>query len=222
MKKVLHKQIWRTGSVQIYVKPPLIPLIKSKNDAKLDKNCVRIKLNRDPRSEKPDIYKFKTALFDNKKLEEFLLFIRNFQNTLKASGTLADITQICYLRALWRGEVLRQLEMLYFKVGSTTTADLKHTILCLGMYISPINVVSKKKRVMRRGMRTPHGLKVRRYAAHMIELIVYLDAFPGAKESDKVGKTELNEIILNGMPNGLRSKSFIQGFLILNLLQKNL
>ena len=43
----------------------------------------------DPKSENSDLYEFKMALFDKDEQEEFLLFIRNFQMTLKASGTLA-------------------------------------------------------------------------------------------------------------------------------------
>ena len=45
--------------------PPLILLIKSKNDAKSDKDSVKIKLRRDPTSEKSDLYKFKMDLFNN-------------------------------------------------------------------------------------------------------------------------------------------------------------
>ena len=32
MKNILHHKLWRTGALQIYVKPPPISLIKSKND----------------------------------------------------------------------------------------------------------------------------------------------------------------------------------------------
>ena len=35
-----------------------------------------------------DLYEFKMSLFDNGDLEEFLLFVRNFNTTLVASGTL--------------------------------------------------------------------------------------------------------------------------------------
>ena len=43
----------------------MIPLIKSNNNAKLEKDCVKIKLGRDPMSEKLDLYELKMALFDN-------------------------------------------------------------------------------------------------------------------------------------------------------------
>ena len=46
MKKIPHKNIWHTGAVQIHVDPPPIHSIKSKNDFKLEKDCVKIKLRR--------------------------------------------------------------------------------------------------------------------------------------------------------------------------------
>ena len=47
MKNVSHKNQWNTGTVQVHVEPPPIPLIKSNNDDKSDKyfikfNCVGI------------------------------------------------------------------------------------------------------------------------------------------------------------------------------------
>ena len=56
---------------------PLITLIESKNDAKLEKDCVKIKLRRDITSGKPDLYELKMALFENGDPEEFLFFVRN-------------------------------------------------------------------------------------------------------------------------------------------------
>ena len=52
-------------------------LIKSKNDEKSEKYCVKIKFHRDPTSAKSDLCEFKMALFDNGKPEEFLFFIGN-------------------------------------------------------------------------------------------------------------------------------------------------
>ena len=49
----------------MHVEPPPIPLIKSNNDEKLDKHCVKVILHRDLTSEKSDLYEFKIALFDN-------------------------------------------------------------------------------------------------------------------------------------------------------------
>ena len=42
------------GSVQVHVEPPLIPQ-KNNNNKKLDKDFVKVKLHRDPTSEKLDL-----------------------------------------------------------------------------------------------------------------------------------------------------------------------
>ena len=65
---------------------------------------------------------------------------------------------------------------------------------------------------MRRGIRNPIKLKVRRYAARLIYINDYLAAFPGAKESEKIGETDLNEILLNSMPNIWIRQAYVQGF----------
>ena len=83
MKNVLHKNNWNQGSVQAHVDPPLIHLIKSKNNEKLDKDQVKIKFPRDLTSAKTDLNKFKMALFGNGNQQEFLLFIRNFHGKSK-------------------------------------------------------------------------------------------------------------------------------------------
>ena len=54
---------------------------------------------------------------------------------------------------------------------------------------------------MRRRTRNLRNLKTRRYADSMIELNKYLSVFPGENSSEKIGEIELNEIILNSMPN---------------------
>ena len=51
--------MWNAGKVQVNMEPPPIPLIKIKNDEKLDKHFVKIKLCMDPTSEKSDLYEFK-------------------------------------------------------------------------------------------------------------------------------------------------------------------
>ena len=87
-KQVSHKNKWNTGTVQVHVGPPLIPLIKSKNDNKLDRYYDKIKFRRDKTSENSYPYEFKMTLFDNGKPEEFLLLTKNLNTTLKASGTI--------------------------------------------------------------------------------------------------------------------------------------
>ena len=65
---------------------------------------------------------------------------------------------------------------------------------------------------MHRGIREPCQLKAIRCATFMVGLNEYLAAFPVAKAIDKIVDTELNENILNSMPNGLSNQLYVQGF----------
>ena len=58
----------------------------------------------------------------------------------------------------------------------------------------------------------PCSLKLRHYAARLIDLNGYFYSFPGATSADKIDLIGLNEIILNNMPNILSKKSYVQGF----------
>ena len=57
-----------------------------------------------------------------------------------------------------------------------------------------------------------HSLTIRHYAARFIYLNEYLDSFLGATLADKIDVTELNEIILNIMPNSWSKQAYVQGF----------
>ena len=56
MDNVLHTWKWNTRTVQVYMEPPLIPLMKKKNNEKLGKYCVKIKFRSDPISQHFDLY----------------------------------------------------------------------------------------------------------------------------------------------------------------------
>ena len=124
MKKVFHHKSWRTGVVQIHEKTPPIISIKSETNAKSEKDYVEIKLHGDPTSEKSGLYEFKMALFGNGDPGGFLLFVRNFQMTLKASVALNASTRMQYLCTLLCVQALHRLDTFSVELGSTTTKTL--------------------------------------------------------------------------------------------------
>ena len=65
---------------------------------------------------------------------------------------------------------------------------------------------------MRRCMKKPRSLKLRRYTARLICLNEYLASFPGTAMAQKMGVTELNEIILNSISNIWSKQAYVQGF----------
>ena len=79
-------------------------------------------------------------------------------------------------------EAFRQFYRLSAKVGSTTSENLNSIILGVGTYFLLL-MHHIKKRAMRHKTNKPCSLKVRRYAAHMIDMNDYLSVLPGAKAS---------------------------------------
>ena len=93
----------------------------------------------------------------------------------------------------------------------TETLNVDYIIKGLALYFTPINSLSNKKKRWAVEWK-PRGLKVRLYVAFLIGLNKYLDSFPGATLYDKIGVTELNEILLNSMPNSWYNQAYVQGF----------
>ena len=92
---------------------------------------------RDLASENSDLYELETALCDNGKLEEFLLFVQNFKMTLRGFRKTfyqREATVSSY-DIIWKSAT----SYLYFfyQVGSTTAKYLHRVILGLGTYFSP-------------------------------------------------------------------------------------
>ena len=131
---------------------------------------------------------------------------------LAASGTLEEDAKFQYIRTLVRGEALRQFESLSADVESTETLNVDYIIRVLSQYFFPVNFLSQQKCTMWRGMKKTRSLTVRCYATQLIDLNEYSESFPGATLNDKIGVTELNEILLNSMPNSWSNKSYVQGF----------
>ena len=74
------------------------------------------------------------SLFDHGKPGEFLLFIRNFNMTLTATGTLEMDTKIQYICMLIRGGALHQFELLSADVESKEKLNVDFYIRGLVLY----------------------------------------------------------------------------------------
>ena len=133
------------------------------------------------------------SLFDHGDPEEFILFVQNFQITLAATGTPDTEEKFQYLRITVCGEALRQFDSLSSDVENTDTyLTVYYLIKGLAWYFFLCICFKKKQCAMRRCMKKPRILKVRCYAARLIDLNEYLDSFPGAPMEDKIDITELS------------------------------
>ena len=56
------------------------------------------------------------------------------------------------------------------------------------------------------------GLKVRHYAAHLIDLNEYLNSFPGGNLNENIRMTEMNEMLWSIMLDSSIKQAYVQGF----------
>ena len=91
-----------------------------------------------------------------------------------------------------------------------TSLTVDDIIKGLEWYPPHVNFLSKQKRAMRRCMKKSGSLKLGCYEARLINLIGYLASFPGDTMDDKIGFTELNEIVLKSMPNSWTKTVYVQ------------
>ena len=141
-----------SGTNPSHVEPLLIPLIKEIYNGKSDEDCFKLKLHIYPTYSTLNLHKFKISLFNHGNPKDFLLFMRNFNMILAATGTLEIDANIQYLFTLVRGEALHQSNFLS-EIKNTESLNVDYYIKGLALYFSPVNSRFKTNRLIRRGMK---------------------------------------------------------------------
>ena len=103
MNSVSHKKGWNSGTNPAHVEPLPNTLIKETYNGNSDKDYVKLKLRRYPKSSTLDLYEFKVSFFYHGYLEDFLVFKRNFNITTAMTGMLYLGAMIQYLHTLVHG-----------------------------------------------------------------------------------------------------------------------
>ena len=73
-------------------------------------------------------------------------------------------------------------------------------------------MLSNKTRATHQVTRETQILRVRCYAAHLVDVNKYLAVFPGANISDKFYTMELNENLLKSIANRWIKQAYVQGY----------
>ena len=93
--------------IQVHFDPPPIHIIICDSESNKPKaGFIKGKVRINPTSAISNIKEYKMALFENSKPEELPLFVRYFQNNIKATGETPESDKIQYLHTLISGESL--------------------------------------------------------------------------------------------------------------------
>ena len=118
-----------------------------------------------------------------------------------------------YLRTLVRGGSLRQFDLLSTDIENTDTYLTVDYLLKGLLWYFFLWIRFQNKSVQCGAVwKKTRSLKVRIYAARLIDLNEYLASFLGAAVYDKIGITELNDILLNSLSNSWYKQAYVQGF----------
>ena len=138
--------------------------------------------------------------------------MKKFKIVIHGTGTTSVAGRIKYLKALLRGESLREFEDLESQVLGTTNSHLNFIKEGLLGYFIIIHALSNQKRAMLRARCKPRYLPFKRFAAWLIKLKTYLSLFPISSPSKNIPPEELNKIVLHNVPNRWKKKAYIQGW----------
>ena len=132
MNNVSHKIGWNSGITQAHVEPQLITLIKEIYYGNIKFVFVKPNLLRYPMFSTSDLYEFRMSFFHGNP-DEFMVFVRNSNMNLAATGILDMDAKIQYLRTLVRGEVLRHFDSFPAGVKNTETINVELIIKGLAL-----------------------------------------------------------------------------------------
>ena len=139
------------------------------------------------------------------------MIFNNFKIAINGRRTTSVVVRINYLHMVIRGEALIRFDELARNNNGITCAHLEHIMEGLLGYFSPINALSKQKRVMCRAIYKPRDLPFKSFTAQLKELNYYLPLFPISINSNNMAPKELNNILLHTIPNGCLKQSYLQG-----------
>ena len=112
-----------------------------------------------------ETYELKVQTFKIFKPEEFLKTMKDFRITTDGTGTTPANRKIQFLHTTLHREDLREFDAIASQVGITTNGHLKSIKEGLLSYFFPINELNKHKCTMRRVMRKPRDILIKRFAA---------------------------------------------------------
>ena len=127
-------------------------------------------MQQDPTSATSDTYELKIAMLENSKPEEFLKMMKEFKTAVNGIKITSASSKTKYLRTLLSGEALREFYGLEIQVTGTTNSHLTFIKEGLLEYSPPIHALIKQKRGMRRAMRKPQDIPMKKIAARLTKL----------------------------------------------------
>ena len=116
---------WINTYVQARINTPPIPPIKTISENLEEYNIIKINMRQDLASATSNTYELKVQTLENGKPEEFLKMMKEFKTTTDRTGTTPATSKFQFIRAMLRGDYLREFDVIASQVVITTNWHLK-------------------------------------------------------------------------------------------------
>jgi hypothetical protein len=169
-------------------------------------------------------YKLKVSRFCEGTVTEWIAFRKAIAELWKQNGITNAPDRVASICTILRGdsltgfeEKIQELSTSVDDTGETVTLDLtdetvEEGINAVAQMVFPFRALETQKQWMRRRMRKPKELSIRKTVAAVGRLNNSLPVFPNGKESDKFTPGEILEILEWSIPESWRAKFDLDGY----------
>ena len=169
-------------------------------------------------------YKLKVSRFCEGTVSEWISFRKAIAELWKQNGLTNAQDKIANICTILRGDSLtgfeeriQELTTSVDDTGETVTMEITDETVEDGLnavahMVFPFRALENQKQWMRRRMKKPKELSIRKYVAAVGRLNNSLPVFPNGKESDKITPQEILEILEWSIPESWRTKFDLDGY----------
>jgi hypothetical protein len=169
-------------------------------------------------------YKLKVSSFCEGTVSEWISFRKAIAELWKQNGLNNAQDKIANICTILRGdsltgfeEKIQELTTSVDDTGETVTMEItdetvEDGLKAVAQMVFPFRALENPKQWMRRRMRKPKELSIRKYVAAVGRLNNSLPVFPNGKESDKFTPREILEILEWSIPKSWRTKFDLDGY----------
>ena len=205
----------RTFNRSAMIKPPL-PLEKVKSPRYEKHQVQTFKCRVDPTDDKSSQYEIAVPFFDSGTPEEWIYFQRCLERAFSGQGDTTGPQQYKKTRMLLQGEALTAFEAHVSTTAghSESVNSLKEALGAVTNSVFPKKAAQVQKRFLRRFLRKPKEMPIKKFAARVTEINSYLKYFP--KENGNVPSSlptdEVVDMLEFGCPPSWQKEMILQDF----------
>ena len=151
-----------------------------------------------PGDENSTTYSLTIPFFKNDSPEEYFIFLKSVRQVFRGQNLTTGPQRYALMRRVLQGDALAAFNRAATAEGAETVANLDEVIKGLTAHVLPRRAAVNQKRYMRRFLRKPAGVSMRKFMARVEEINKYIEQMPpqvpGGPAPTKLDVTDLLDL----------------------------